>query len=86
MGVGVALCTQAACTERLASQGGSMGTSGVCVHVGIMWLERYMVRLKIFQKKKWFGSSPFSGSTVLQFLQHHPTDSSGSTAGFCRVL
>lgn len=63
-----------------------MGPSWVCVCVGIMQLGRYKVRLEIFQGKKWFGPSAFSGSTVLQFLQHHPTDSSGNTAGFCRAL
>lgn len=72
---------------RKASQGGSKGTSWVCVHVGIAWLERYRRRLKVFQKKKnRFGLSAFSGSTVLQFLQHHPTDSSGTAAGFYRAL
>lgn len=62
------LRTQAPCTATLASQGVSVGTSRVCVRAGIARLERCRMRLKVFQKKTWFGPSTFSGSTILQIL------------------
>lgn len=80
------LLTQVPCMATLASQGVSVDTSWVCVCVGIVRLERYGMKLTVFQKKTWFGPSTFSGSTMLQFLQQHPPDSSGTTAGFCRAL
>lgn len=74
------LHTQAPCTATLASQGVSVGTSRVCVRAGIARLERYRMRLKVFQKKTWwFGPSTFSGSTILQILLE-------LLAGFCRAL